>query len=136
VIADGCNLPFRDDAFDLAFSNSVVEHVADPVAFAREIIRVGRRYYVQTPSRWFPVEPHLLTPLIHYLPMWWRSKLLRHFTVWGLVSKPDQQEVDDFLSTTHLLSAGDMRTLFPHAQLVRERFLGLTKSVTAWGPAE
>ncbi len=71
VIADGCKLPFRDGAFDIAFSNSVVEHIpsdADRRAYAAETMRVGRAFYVQTPYRWFPVEPHLMTPLIHFLP--------------------------------------------------------------------
>ena len=58
VVADGCHLPFADDAFDMAFSNSVIEHVPDHEAFSRELARVGRSYYVQTPNKWFPIEPH------------------------------------------------------------------------------
>src|SRR5260370_31026550 len=74
VFADGLELPFRDKSFDVVFSNSVIEHVGDPwrqERFAREVARVGVRYFVQTPNRWFPVEHHLLTPLIHFLPRAW-----------------------------------------------------------------
>src|ERR1017187_2845994 len=65
VAGDGRAVPFRDAAFDVVFSNSVIEHVGDAQsqrAFAREVARVGRAYWVQTPNRWFPVEQHLLTP--------------------------------------------------------------------------
>src|SRR5579875_2428417 len=64
VAGDGCQLPFADRAFDIVFSNSVIEHVGGPAAqkrFAEEIMRTGKRYWVQTPDRSFPVEPHLLT---------------------------------------------------------------------------
>ena len=71
VAGDGRQLPFRDGAFDVVFSNSVIEHLGYPAKheqYAREIARVGVRYFVQTPNRWFPIEPHLLTPLVHFLP--------------------------------------------------------------------
>jgi hypothetical protein len=62
VIADGRHLPFKDGAFDITYSNSVVEHLGDFAsqrAFARETARVGVRYYVQTPNKWFPIEKAL-----------------------------------------------------------------------------
>lgn len=65
VVGDGRALPFRDCAFDVVFSNSVIEHVGDDGSqrrFAGEVARVGRAYWVQTPNRWFPMEQHLLTP--------------------------------------------------------------------------
>ena len=133
VIADACRLPFRDQSFDVAFSNSVVEHIPsdlDRRAYAREIERVGRLYYVQTPYRWFPVEPHLMTPFIHFLPKRWRRPLLP-YTVWGLLHKPTPQGCDDFLRDIRLLDAAELRALFPGAQLWKERALGLLKSIAA-----
>src|SRR3954466_7016711 len=64
------HLPFADDEFDLAYSSSVIEHLepADRVAFADELRRVGRGWYVQTPAFSFPVEPHALLPFAHWLP--------------------------------------------------------------------
>ena len=63
-------LPFEDGAFDLAYSNSVIEHLAPArrEAFAREIRRVARGWWVQTPAYGFPIEPHSLLPGAHWLP--------------------------------------------------------------------
>jgi SAM-dependent methyltransferase len=63
-------LPFGDDAFDLVYASSVVEHVPPQrrAAFAAEVRRVGRGLYVQTPAWTFPVEPHALLPFAHWLP--------------------------------------------------------------------
>ena len=90
VIGDGRRLPFPDQSFDVVFSNSVIEHVGgveDQRLFAHAIMRVGRSFYVQTPNRWFLVEPHLLTPLVHFFPKGMRRRLLRNFTVWGLMTR-------------------------------------------------
>lgn len=134
VVADARRLPFRDGAFEVAFSNSVIEHISaesDRQAFAAEIVRVGRRYYVQTPSRWFPVEPHLMTPLIHYLPRRVQRKLLRNFTVWGILVRPTPEGCDAFLRDIRLMTTRELRRLFPAAEIWRERTLGLVKSLIA-----
>lgn len=142
VAGDGCSLPFRDGAFDIVFSNSVIEHVGGPERqrqFAREITRVGTAYWVQTPNRWFPVEPHLLTPFLHWLPPGLRAAIARRFTVWHCVTRPspDRREfyIEHFLRDVRLLGPAEVKRLFPAARLIRERFLGLTKSLVAAGPA-
>jgi SAM-dependent methyltransferase len=63
-------LPFGDGEFDLVYCNSVIEHVppARRAAFAAELRRVGRGWYVQTPAWSFPLEPHALLPFAHWLP--------------------------------------------------------------------
>ena len=134
VAADARALPFADDAFDVVFANSIIEHVGDEASrrqFAREVERVGRRYYVQTPNYWFPVEPHLLTPFIHFLPSKLKKRLLRNFTVWGVLVRPTRQGCDEFVNEVRLLDARELRELFPGARIRRERFLGLTKSLIA-----
>ena len=80
VLADVLDgLPFADGEFDLAYCSSVIEHVrlGDRAAFARELRRVARGWYVQTPAYSFPLEPHALLPLAHWLPprlrrLYWR----------------------------------------------------------------
>jgi SAM-dependent methyltransferase len=138
VAGDGRRLPFRDGAFDVVFSHSVIEHVGDAASqqrFAEEVARVGRAYWVQTPNRWFPVEQHLLTPFIHWLPKAWQRALLPRFTVWQILTRPspDRREfyVEHYLRDVRLLSYGEMQALFPGARVLRERFLGWTKSLVA-----
>jgi SAM-dependent methyltransferase len=72
-------LPFSDREFDLVYCSSVIEHVPPErrEAFAAELRRVGRGFYVQTPAFSFPLEPHALLPLAHWLPaslrkLYWR----------------------------------------------------------------
>jgi len=134
IKGDGKNLKFADGSFDIAYSNSVIEHVGnwdDQVAFAKEIRRVARRYYVQTPNKWFVVEPHLIAPFIHLLPVGMTRKLVRYFSVWGLIQRPTQARVDNFLGSIKLLGKSEMRKLFPDAEIIVEKFLGMAKSIIA-----
>jgi hypothetical protein len=126
VQADARALPFEDGRFAIAYSNSVVEHLdpADRPRFASEVRRVADRYFVETPNRGFPVEPHVLLPLFQFLPRELRRRLWR----FGVSRDPFQD--------IRLLDAEELRRLFPDALIVGERFLGLTKSLIAAGPAE
>ncbi len=140
VAGDGRALPFRNGAFDIVFSNSVIEHVGDAASqerFAREVARVGCAYWVQTPNRWFPVEQHLLTPFVHWLPRAWQRAIVPRFTVWSAVVpvSPDRRKfyLEHYLSDVRLLSAGELQRLFPGARLIRERVLGWTKSLIVKG---
>lgn len=134
LVADGRHLPFKDGAFDIVYSNSVIEHLGsfkNQQLFANECKRVGLRYYVQTPNKWFPVEPHFITPFIHWLPRRVQRRLLRNFTVRGLITRPTEQECEDILRKIRLLDEWGLQQLFPDAEIWRERVLGLTKSLIA-----
>lgn len=134
VVADGRYLPFKDKTFDIVYSNSVVEHIArehDRRLFATEFRRVGQSYYVQTPNRIFPIEPHLLTPFVHYLPKMIQKRLLKNFTIWGLLTRPTLEECKKFLKELKLLNENELQRLFPEAEIWHERFLGLSKSIIA-----
>jgi len=138
VAGDGLMLPFRDGAFDVVFSNSAIEHVGGRESqerFAREAARVGRSYWIQTPNRWFPVEQHLFTPFIHWLPKGWQQVIVPRFNLWNRLARvtPDRREfyIQHFLRDIRLLGAGELRGLFPGARIIRERFWGVTKSLIA-----
>jgi SAM-dependent methyltransferase len=123
--ADARELPFADGEFDIAHSNSLIEHVGDRrdrERVAAEVRRVGRRYFVQTPNRGFPVEPHSLLPFVHLLP----RRLGRRLWRFGVS--------DDPFDHTWLMGARELQELFPDAVIVRERFGPLTKSLIATGP--
>jgi SAM-dependent methyltransferase len=115
-------LPFSDDEFDLVYCSSVIEHVAPSRrrAFAGEIRRVGRGWFVQTPAFSFPIEPHSLLPAAHWLP----AALRRHY--WRLGAAGEWEEIA-------LLRRQEMEDLFGAAQA--ERFGPLAKSWVSVRPA-
>lgn len=131
---DACALPFADGGFDVVFSNSVIEHVGTwerQVQFAAEARRVGRKLWIQTPAWGFFIEPHLLAPFIHWLPVRWQRRLIRNFTPWGWFTRPSPACVDAFLAEVRLLTRPEMLQLFPDCEILEENFLGLTKSYIA-----
>jgi 2-polyprenyl-3-methyl-5-hydroxy-6-metoxy-1,4-benzoquinol methylase len=132
VVGDGCHTGFLDAAFDVVFSNSVIEHVGGierQRQFAAECMRCGRGYFVQTPNKWFPVDTHTLMPFAHWLPQRAFRKLIR-FSPRFIFFKTDPGDLADF-SNMRLLSARDLKALFPGAEIIKERFCGITKSLIA-----
>lgn len=124
-IGDGCDLTYGDDAFDICFSNSTIEHLHEfenQRKFAREIRRVAPQYYVQTPARSFPFEPHWLGFFIHWLPENWQRKVARWGTLYGLVAKPSAEQVERLVDEYRLLSFREMRELFPTPRFVSNVF--------------
>lgn len=134
-IGDGCALSdIADASFDVVHSNSVIEHVGNwnnKARMAAEIRRIAPRYYVQTPNYWFPVEPHLRTPLIHWLPRPWQRNLVMRGAHGFFPKAETLDEADRILSDSNLLDAAEMAALFPDGRIERERFAGLVKSLIA-----
>ncbi len=132
---DATNLEhYGDGSFDAAFSNSVIEHVGGPegaAAMAAEIRRLTTRYYVQTPNKWFPIEPHYMFPGFQFLPHRAKVWLLQHLPLTWVGRIADREAAEHLAREVHLLSATDLARLFPDATIHRERFLGLTKSIIA-----
>jgi hypothetical protein len=127
----GTELPFADGAFDLAFSNAVVEHVGDAGRqrrFVEELCRVARTVFVTTPNRWFPLELHTFLPVVHWLPRAEHRRVLR------LLGMKDWALEENL----NLLSEAELRALFPPGVLVvvsGPRFAGLRSNLVAWcGP--
>ena len=134
IIADGKYLPFKDAAFDIVYSNSVIEHLStlsNQTLFANECRRVGIFYYIQTPNKWFPVEPHYIMIFIHWLPKPFQRRLIRNFTIRGWVERPSQVECERMIQEFRLLSKKEFQLIFPDAEIWEERLLGLTKSMIA-----
>ncbi|HEB89437.1 MAG TPA: class I SAM-dependent methyltransferase [Deltaproteobacteria bacterium] len=132
---NACHMPmFEDDSFDVVFSNSVIEHVGgieEQRAMANEIRRIGRRYFVQTPNRFFPIEPHFMFPFFQFLPRGLQVWLLMHLdlTFGGRLESVEAAEAT--AASVELLSERAFMDLFPGADLYREKVLGLTKSFIA-----
>lgn len=133
---DARAMAFAPGEFDVVFSNSVIEHVgdfADQGRMAAEVIRVGRRYFIQTPNRGFPIEPHFLFPFYQFLPVSARVALLRRFSLGWMGRIPDERKAREAVEGVRLLSRREMKALFPEAGLHEERLIGLTKSFVAYG---
>lgn len=132
IICDGCAIPVPDKSFDIAFSNSVIEHVGSRPRqqdFARELQRVGCRIWLQTPDRASPIEVHTMLPFLQWLPDALFIKLARKLSVRRFIDDPVifEQQMRHLLP----LGAADIRALFPQAQIIRERFACLPKSLIA-----
>jgi hypothetical protein len=136
LAGDACALPqFADGAFDLAHSNSVIEHVGDwprVEAFAHELRRLAPRYYVQTPYFGFPIEPHFSTPFFHWRSEQARAKRLMARRYGFCERQPDMGAAMRAVQSARLLDKAQFRFLFPDAVHVDERVLGLTKSLVAF----
>lgn len=138
ILGDACQLPCADRSFDIVFSNSVIEHLGTggrQRQFAREVMRAGRGFFIQTPDRAFPIEQHLWTPFVHWLPKRAAKAMVEKFTVWEWVARPGGPERRFYLShcmdDVRLLDAGELAAVFPGATILRERWLGLPKSLIA-----
>lgn len=135
IHGNACQLTNEQVDYDIVFSNSVIEHLGsweNQVKFAENARKAGKRLWIQTPARSFPVEPHYICPFIHYFPVSIQRRLIRHFTPWGLMTKPTRSQVDGKILELRLLSYAEMRTLFPDCRIIKEKFFGvLTKSYIA-----
>jgi hypothetical protein len=120
-------------AYDLVYSNSVIEHVGGHqrrTAFAANAAALADRHWIQTPYRYFPVEPHWVCPCMQYLPLRARARLGLH---WPLVhTRPaDMERAIAQQLSVELLDITAMRHYFPNSQIVYDRLAGLVKSVIA-----
>jgi hypothetical protein len=135
VVADARSLPgILDRTFDLCFSNSVIEHAGAPLdqaAMAGEMRRVARGYFIQTPYRHFPLEPHFLFPAWQYLPVRVRVALYQHLQLGWMGRQPDAALARTAVEQIRLLDRRAMRALFPDGNLREERVGPLVKSLIA-----
>jgi Methyltransferase domain len=132
IEGDACDVhQFPDRSFDLTFSNSVIEHVGPQEkqeAFAREAVRLGKSYWVQTPSAWFPIEAHTGLPFYWFYPkgvrVWLSRRSQKKLPAWWT----------EYIAETRVLSRRRMAELFPNASIDIEFFFGLPKSYVAYSP--
>ncbi|MCC5985896.1 MAG: class I SAM-dependent methyltransferase [Rhodobacteraceae bacterium] len=126
---DACDLAaFADQSFDIAFSNSVIEHVGDlerRQSMAGEVRRLAPAYWVQTPAIWFPIEAHTMMPFWWFYPGWLQRALIRHW-------RRKLPAWTEMVETTTIVSRGEMQRSFPDAALWAEWKLGFPKSYVAY----
>lgn len=136
VVGDARDMrQFKDREFDIAYSNSVIEHVGseqDRQQMACEIRRVAARYFVQTPYRYFPIEPHFVFPMFQFLPRPVQLFLLQNYRLGWNREPLSRKDAESAVDSIYLLSAREIKDLFPDAEIKYERFGGLVKSVLAY----
>ncbi len=121
---------------DVIFSNSLLEHLGfwnNQERLALEIQKTGVPYFVQTPNRWFPIEPHFMFLGFHFLPRRLQLWLIQHYQLGYMPRIPDRGDASREVAQIRLLSPVEMKKLFPKATLWREKVFGLTKSFVAIG---
>ena len=131
VAGDGCDLPAELRGFDLVFSNSVIEHVGGHwrrAQLAEQIRAAGDRYWVQTPNRFFPVEPHVLFPFFQHLPRRAQAELILRWPLGNYSDFSDRSLALRAVLEFDLLSRCEMAYYFHDADLIAEKLGGLTKS--------
>jgi len=130
VVGDACQLPFKSSSFDVVFSNSVIEHVGEyprQQEMGTEVMRVGKRYFIQTPNKYFPIEPHYLFPFFQFLPVWLRAYLRMHLQIgWGPKPK-SYEEATRNVGSVRLLSVRRMKKIFPGVAHIYGAFLWTSK---------
>jgi ubiquinone/menaquinone biosynthesis C-methylase UbiE len=132
VVADARKLPFADGTFDLVYSNAVIEHVGDfddQEAMAREVVRVGRNWFITTPNRWFPFEFHMRLPFVSWLPAGTLRRVGRMYS-YNHVQRRYTRGIDRQL---RLMTRGEMRRVFPQSEVVACRVTVFPETLIAIG---
>ncbi|MBN1187082.1 MAG: hypothetical protein JXB49_32690 [Bacteroidales bacterium] len=129
---DGCQLTaFQDHIFNIAHSNSVIEHVGSDskrIKFADELRRVAKSYFLQTPNYWFPFEPHFFCPFFQWLPKTLKMYLVMHYDMGWFRKANSPEEAVEIINSCNLLRKKELKKLFPEATIYKEKFMFLTKS--------
>lgn len=135
VRGDARALSFADKTFDLVYSNAVIEHVGtwdDQRRMAQEVMRVGRRWFITTPNRWFPFEFHTRLPLVGWLP--WNT--LTAVAQQCSYSHMCKRYCRGLVSNTRLLTAAELGRLFPTSRIFGVRVTFMPETLIAVGPTE
>ena len=132
-VGDALCLPWPDKYFDVVYSNAVIEHVGDfekQIQMATEIMRVGKRWFVTTPNRWYPFEFHMRLPLVTWLPghgYFWVGRLVCYNHVRQKYVFGAKQ------SGTRLMTAKEMKHCFPGSKIIKHRVTFMAETVIAIG---
>lgn len=133
---DACQLPSHilSRRYDLVFSNSVIEHVGGHerrLRLAEAVHTLADSHWVQTPYRYFPIEPHWVAPGMQFVPIAARSRYAHRWPL-GHTPAKDRADALETVMWVELLDKTQMRFYFPDSKLRAERFMGLTKSLIAY----
>jgi len=127
-LGSALKLPFEDNSIDIVFSNAVIEHIGNyknQQQFAKEMQRVGKKWFVTTPNKWFPFEPHFLVPFYQFVPKKVQKFLSKHVNV-GRYKKGTWQDIN-------LISARIFKKLFPTSKIMKNRITIFPETLICYG---
>jgi SAM-dependent methyltransferase len=133
VVGDACDLPWPDKSFDIVFSNAVIEHLGSfnrQKKMASEIMRIGKRWFVSTPNRWFPFEFHLRLPFVTWLPgnSYLRiGRIISYNHIRGKYMFGMKRE------DLRLLSARELQVCFSGSKIIKQRVTFMAETLIAVG---
>jgi SAM-dependent methyltransferase len=133
VVCDACELPWPDKSIDVVFSNAVIEHLGSferQKKMAAEIMRVGKRWFVTTPNRWFPFELHLRLPLVTWLP---GNSYLRIGNIISYNHIRGKYMFGMKREDLRLLSARELEECFPGSKIIKQRVTFMAETLIAVG---
>lgn len=133
VVCDACELPWPDKSFDVVYSNAVIEHVGSferQKTMAAEIMRVGKRWFVTTPNRWFPFEFHMRLPLVTWLP---GKSYLRIGNIISYNHIRGKYMFGAKRNDLRLLSAGELEKCFPGSKIIKQRVTFMAETLIVVG---
>ena len=133
LIGDATDLSqFEKKSFDIVYSNSVIEHLYNfdnQLKMALEIVRLGKKHIIQTPNKYFFIEPHYLLPFFQFF-----SKKLQYYiltkTKLSRLKKWDEKFAKQYIEEIRLLNLKEIKILFPKSKIYYEKFMGMNKSFT------
>lgn len=130
---------YGDRVFDVAYSNSVIEHLfslENQGRMAAEVQRIAKAFWIQTPNYWFPIEPHFHVPGWQWLPRSVRVALLMRYRCGWRGPVSDRKLAEALVDEVRLMNSIELKSLFPNAVVWREKFFGMTKSLVIYSGFE
>lgn len=132
VLGDACDLSqYNDKQFDLVFSNSVIEHVGNferQRKMAEEMKRVGKHCYLQTPNRYFILEPHFLIPFFQFFPVSLKAFFIKNFSIGHFKKAETYADALEAAESVRLMTEKELKILFPGIEIRKEKLGFMTKS--------
>jgi hypothetical protein len=132
IVGDVSDLSFiKAKVYDLCFSNSVIEHLPTielQKKMADEIKRIASFHFIQTPAFIFPIEPHFLFPLFHWLPVSFRIKLVQNFGLGWFEKLPEYSDASSLVNSIRIMKKKELKKMFPESFIICERLFLIPKS--------
>ena len=134
-VGDATNLKeYKTKSFEIVHSNSVIEHLynyENQKKMANEVTRIGKKHIIQTPNKYFFIEPHYLFPFFQFLPNSIKYLILTK-TKLSRLKKWKKNFAKQYINEIRLLNLKEMKNLFPESNVYYENFLGMNKSFTMY----